>query len=96
MPFFKLICALRLTYLLLFNQSVMSNSLQPMDCSPPRLLVHGILQARILVWVAIFFSRVSSWTRDPTLISCIGRRVLYHCTTREAQFLDILVMFFHI
>ena len=28
-----------------------------MDCSPPRSSVHGILQARILEWVAIFFSR---------------------------------------
>ena len=26
----------------------------PMDCSPPRLSAHGILQARILEWVAIF------------------------------------------
>ena len=29
----------------------------PMDCSPPGSSVHGILQARILEWVAIFFSR---------------------------------------
>ena len=29
----------------------------PMDCSPPGFSVHGILQARILVWVAILFSR---------------------------------------
>ena len=32
----------------------------PMDCSPPGLSVHGILQARILEWVAIPFSRGSS------------------------------------
>ena len=31
-----------------------------MDCSPPRSSVHGILQARILEWVAIFFSKGSS------------------------------------
>ena len=31
----------------------------PMDCSPPGSFVHGILQARILEWVAIFFSRES-------------------------------------
>ena len=33
----------------------------PMDCSPPGSSVHGILQARILEWVAISFSRASSW-----------------------------------
>ena len=37
--------------------SVMSN---PMDCSPPGSSVHGILQARILEWVVISFSRGSS------------------------------------
>ena len=33
----------------------------PMDCSPPGSSVHGILQARILEWVAIAFSRESFW-----------------------------------
>ena len=32
-----------------------------MDCSPPGSSIHGILQARILEWVAIFFFRASSW-----------------------------------
>ena len=32
----------------------------PMDCSPPGLSLHGISQARILEWIAIFFSRISS------------------------------------
>ena len=53
----------------------------PMDCSPPGSSVHGILQARILEWVAMPFSRGSSRPRDGTCISgvsCIGRRVLYH------------------
>ena len=48
----------------------------PMDCSPPGSSVHGILQARILEWVAIPFSRESPWPRDGTCISqasCIGR-----------------------
>ena len=35
-----------------------------MDCSPPDSSVHGILQARILEWVAISFSRGSSWPED--------------------------------
>ena len=41
----------------------------------------GILQARILEWVAISFSRICSQPKDRTLISyvsCIGRQVLYH------------------
>ena len=36
----------------------------PMDCSPPGSSVHGILQARMLEWVAISFSRRSSQPRD--------------------------------
>ena len=43
----------------------------PMDCSPPGSSVHGISQARILEWVAMFFSRTSFWARDWTHISCI-------------------------
>ena len=38
----------------------------PMDCSPPGSSLHGILQARILEWVVIFFSRGSLWPRDWT------------------------------
>jgi len=41
----------------------------PMDCSPPGSSVHGILQARILEWVAIPFSRGSSQPRDRTQVS---------------------------
>ena len=43
-----------------------------MDYSPPGLSVHGIFQARILEWVAITFSRGSSWLRDRALVSCIA------------------------
>ena len=42
-----------------------------MDCSLPGSSVHGILQARILEWIAISFSRGSSWPRDQTRVSCI-------------------------
>ena len=48
----------------------------PMDCSPPGLSVHEILQARILEWVVIPFSRGSSWPRDQTRVSCISGRSL--------------------
>ena len=49
-----------------------------MDCSLPGSSVHRILQARILEWVAISFSRGSSWSRDQTQVSYISRQVLYH------------------
>ena len=46
----------------------------PMDCNLPGSSVHGILQARILEWVAIPFSRGSSQPRDRTHVSCIAGR----------------------
>ena len=42
----------------------------PMNCGTPGSSVHGILQARILEWAAISFSRGSSWPRDRTQVSC--------------------------
>ena len=45
-----------------------------MDCSLPGFSVHGILQARILEWVSISFSRGSSRPRDQTQVSCITGR----------------------
>ena len=53
----------------------MSNSCSHMDYSPPGSSVHGILQARVLEWIAISFSRESSWSRDRTCVSCIDRQV---------------------
>ena len=44
-----------------------------MDFSLPDSSVHGILQAKILEWVAISFSRESSWPTDQTNISYIGK-----------------------
>ena len=44
----------------------------PVDCSPPGSSVHGILQARVLEWVATSFSRGSSQPRDQTQVSCIA------------------------
>ena len=46
----------------------------PMDCSLPGSSIHGILQARILEWVAISFSSGSSWPRDRTQVSRIAGR----------------------
>ena len=53
--------------------SVLSNSLRPHGLySPPGSSVHGIFQARILEWVAIFFSRGSSQPSDRTHVSCLA------------------------
>ena len=49
--------------------SVVSDSLDPMDCSPPGSSVHRILQARVL---GVPSSRGSSWPRDPTHLSCFS------------------------
>ena len=59
----------------------------PLGYSPPGSSVHGISQARILEWIAISFSRGSSWLRNQTCISClscIGRWIFYHWSTWEA------------
>ena len=58
----------------------------PMDCSPLGSTVHGTSQARTLEWVAISFSRGSSWLRDRTHVSCIGRRILCHWTPWESMY----------
>ena len=57
----------------------------PIDWSLPGFSAHGISQARIWEWVAIFFSRRSSQPREWTQVSCTGRRILYHWATREAH-----------
>ena len=59
------------------SRSVISDCLQPMDCSPAGSFVHGILQARILEWVAISFLVISptqGW--NPGVLHC--RQILYH------------------
>ena len=55
------------------------------DWGPPGSSVLGILQARILEWVAIFSSRGSSWPRDSTRISCIAGRLFTIWATRESE-----------
>ena len=65
---------------------VVSNSCDPMGCSPPGSPVHGILQARILECITIPFTRVSSRPRDRTQVSRITGRVFTIWATREAHF----------
>ena len=55
----------------LFSCLVVSDSCNPMDCSPPGSSVHGLFQATILEWVAISFSRGSSPPKGRTHVSCV-------------------------
>ena len=69
------VCLITLSCLTLCN---------PMGRSLPGFSVHGILQARILEWVAISSSRGSSWPRDRTWVSHIAGRLFTIWATREA------------
>ena len=55
----------------------------PMDYSLTHSSIHGIFQARVLEWVAISFSRGSSWPRDRTQVSCIVGRCFTVWASRE-------------
>ena len=69
------------------GHSVMSDSVSPWTlCSPPDSSIHGIFQARVLKWVAISFSRGSSWPRDQTQVSRRAGRCFTVWATREPMF----------
>ena len=73
------------------SHSVVSDCLwPPMDCSPPGSSVHGILQARIVEWVAYPFSRASSQPKDWTQVFCIAGGFFTSWATREAHSLGFL------
>ena len=69
-----------------FSHSVTFDSHNPMDCSPLGSSAHGILQAKILEWVAIFFSRVSSRPKNRTQLSCIAGRFFYQLRHEGSTF----------
>ena len=76
---------------------VLVAQLCPTHCATPWILahqapLHGILQARILEWVAISFSRGSSQPRDRSQVSCIAGRFFTVWAMREAC--DLLHMLF--
>ena len=71
------------------SHSVISTHWDLMDCSPPGSSAHGISQARILVWLAISFSRGSSPPMDQTQVSCIAGRFFTVQATRKALLLYI-------
>ena len=64
----------------------------PMDCSLPGSSVHGIFQAIVLEWIAISFSRGSSWPRDWTRVSRIVDRCFTIWATREVC---TIMFYFH-
>ena len=68
------------------SSSVTSDSATPMDCSPPGFSVHGILQIRILEWVAVPFSTGSSPPRFQTRVSCTAGRFFTIRATRHPLF----------
>ena len=67
-----------------WSHLVLFNSLQLHKCSLPGSSIHGIFQARILEWVAISFSRVSSQPKDWTGVSSTAGRLFTVWATREA------------
>ena len=68
--------------------SVVSNCCDAMDCSLSGSSAHGILQARVLEWVAISHSGGSSRPRAWTCVSRIGRRILCRWVTRDQRDCD--------
>ena len=58
--------------------------------TPPGSSIHGIFQARILEWVTIYFSRVSSWPRNQTWVSHIVGRCFYHLTHQGSSIIHLL------
>ena len=62
----------------------------PMDCSQSGSSVHGVVQARVLEWVAISFSKGSSRPRDRSWVSHIVGRCFTVRATREAELEDVL------
>ena len=76
--------------LLLSPQSCLT-PYDPMDCSPPGSSVHGILQRRILEWVAIFFSRGSSQSRDWTWVSCTAGGFFTDWATRKTGIIILIL-----
>ena len=61
----------------------------PMGCSLSGSSVHGIFQATVLEWIAISFSRGSSWPRNQTWVSHVAGRLFTVFATREAPYMCI-------
>ena len=66
------------------SRSVVSDSCNLKDCSPPGSSVHGIFQERILEWVAISFSRESSQPRDWIQV-CLHCKQIHYCLSHQGH-----------
>ena len=71
-----------------FRRSVMSDSCDTTDSSPPGSSVHGIFQARILDWIAISFSKGSSRPRNRSHVSCISGRFFTDWVMGQCEYPD--------
>ena len=69
----------------MYTLKVKVAQLCPTLCDPMDYTVHGVLQARILEWVAFPFSRGSSQPKDQTPVSHIAGRFFTSWATGEAQ-----------
>ena len=74
------------------SHPVVSDSLQPTNCSLSGSSVFGIFQARVLEWIAISFPRGSSQPRNRTWVSLIAGRCFTIWATRESR--NILVFIY--
>ena len=76
-----------------FSCSVVFDSCNTLDYTLLGSSIHGVSQGRILQWVAISFSRGSSWSRDQTRVSCVAggllhcRRILYQLSHPGSPFI---------
>ena len=88
MATFPVCCTIYVLYLVVQSCPTLYDT---MDCSPPGSSVRGILQARILEWVAMPSSRGSSRPRDQTCISyvsCIGSLSLAPPGKPQRRYID--------
>ena len=72
-----------LTYMCVLVAKLCLTLCDPVDCSPPGSSVHGILQAKILEWVAMPSSRGSSRPRAQTCVSCSAGGFFTHRVIQE-------------
>ena len=85
MVYKSLLCTFLLLFMFQLKVKVKScpTLCDPMDCSGSGSSIHGIFQARVLEWIAISFSRGSSWPRNQTRVSHIAGRCFTVWATRE-------------
>ena len=83
----------RCMYVSIVTQSCLTLC-DPMDCSPPGGSSHGIFQTRMLEWVAIPYSRGSSWPRNWTWVCHIAGETLYYLSHQGSMFTKCCYFYF--